>query len=295
MDTILSSPTKTVTIGAGHPFVMIGERLNPSGRKKLGAEMAAGDFSRVERDARLQVAAGAHMLDINAGVPLADEAELLVGAIRAAQSVTDVPLVLDSSVVEALEAALGAYQGRALVNSVTGEDERLDVILPLVKKHGAAVIGMANDDTGISNDPDYRLMVARKILHRALDYGLRPEDVIIDPLALTIAADPQAVQVTLQTMRLIRDELGLNMICGASNISFGLPERAPLNAAYISMAMPFGLTCAITDPTNAVIRQAVLAADVLLGHDEYAAGWIADYRARLKAAAAKPSAPQPAA
>lgn len=290
MDTVLHSLTKTVTIGAGHPFVMIGERLNPSGRKKLGAEMAAGDFSRVHRDALTQVAAGAHMLDLNAGVPLADESELLVSAIRMVQSVTDVPLCLDSSMVEALAAGLEAYQGRALVNSVTGEDERLDVILPLIKRHGAAVIGMANDETGISTDPHYRLMVARKILHRALDYGLQPEDVIIDPLALTIAADPQAVQCTLQTMRLIRAELGLNMICGASNISFGLPERAPLNAAYVAMGISCGLTCAITDPTNAVIRQAVLASDVLMGHDEYASAWIADFRARQKAALAQPAA-----
>ncbi len=286
MNTVLHSQTKTVTIGPDQPFVMIGERINPSGRKKLGAEMAAGDFSRVHKDALTQVAAGAHMLDLNAGVPLAEESELLVQAIRVVQSVTDVPLCLDSSVAEALIAGLAAYQGRALVNSVTGEDERLDLILPLVKQYGAAVIGMANDDTGISTDPQYRLMVARKILHRALDYGLKPEDVIIDPLALTIAADPTAIQVTLETMRLIRAELGLNMICGASNVSFGLPDRAPLNAAYISMGMLCGLTCAITDPTNAVIRQAVLATDVLLGHDEYAAAWIADFRARQKAASA---------
>jgi 5-methyltetrahydrofolate--homocysteine methyltransferase len=285
MDTVLHSQTKTVTIGPDHPFVMIGERLNPSGRKKLGAEMAAGDFSRVHKDALAQVAAGAHMLDVNAGVPLADESALMVQAIRVVQSVTDVPLCLDSSVADALIAGLGAYQGRALVNSVTGEDERLETVLPLVKKYGAAVIGMANDETGISTDPQYRLGVARKILRRALDHGLKPEDVIIDPLALTVAADPQAVQCTLQTMRLIRDELGLNMVCGASNISFGLPDRSPMNAAYLSMGMLCGLTCAITDPTNPVIRQAVLASDVLMGHDEYAAAWIGDFRARQKAAA----------
>ena len=286
METVLHSNTKTVVIGAGLPFVMIGERINPSGRKKLGVEMRAGDLSRVRRDAAAQAAAGAHMLDVNAGVPLADEAELLVSAIRTVGEVTDLPLCLDSSVVEALEAALPAYEGKALVNSVTGEDERLERILPLVKKYGAAVIGMANDETGISNDPEYRLGVARKIWQRAQDFGIAPEDVIIDPLALTIAADPEAVQNTLQTMRLIRDELGLNMICGASNTSFGLPERSPLNAAYLSMAMVCGLTCAITDPTNPVIRQAVLASDVLLGHDQYAATWIADYRRRQAAAVA---------
>ncbi len=286
METELHSKTKTIVIGPGHPFVMIGERINPSGRKKLGAEMAAGDFDRVRRDAVAQVAAGAHMLDVNAGVPIADEAQLMVAAIRAVGEVTDVPLCLDSSVIEALEAGLSAYEGKALVNSVTGEDERLEVMLPLVKKHGAAVIAMANDETGISMDPEYRLGVARKILHRAQDHGIPPENVIVDPLALTVAADPAAVTATLETMRLIHTELGLNMVCGASNISFGLPERAPLNAAYLSMGMLRGLTCAITDPTNAVIRQAVLASDVLLGHDEYAQRYIADYRSRQKAAAA---------
>jgi 5-methyltetrahydrofolate--homocysteine methyltransferase len=265
---------------------MIGERINPSGRKKLGAEMAAGDFERVRRDAAAQVAAGAHMLDVNAGVPIADEAQLMVSAIHAVGEVTDVPLCLDSSVVGALEAGLAAYEGKALVNSVTGEDERLEAMLPLIKRHGAAVIAMANDETGISMDPEYRLGVARKILHRALDHGIPAEDVIVDPLALTVAADPEAVKATLETMRLIQSELGLNMICGASNISFGLPERSPLNAAYLSMGMLRGLTCAITDPTNSVIRQAVLASDVLLGHDAYAAAWIRDYRARQRAAAA---------
>lgn len=283
METVLYSNTQTVIIGPGRPFVMIGERINPSGRKKLGVEMAAGDFDRVRRDAEAQVAAGAHMLDVNAGVPIADEAELLVGAIQAVTEVVDVPLCLDSSVVEALEAGLAVYEGKALVNSVTGEDDRLELILPLVKKYGAAVIGMANDETGIPNDPQYRLAVARKIVERAQAYGIPPEDVIIDPLAMTVAADPQAAVVTLTTMRLIRDELGVNMCCGASNISFGLPDRGPLNAAFLSMAMLSGLTCAITDPTNPTIRQAILANDLLLGHDEYAVEWLASYRAKQKA------------
>ena len=281
METTLHSKSKTIRIGPGLPFVMIGERINPSGRKKLGVEMAAGDFSRVRRDAATQVAAGAHMLDVNAGVPIADEPALLVSAIQTIGEVTDVPLSLDSSVVDALAAGLAAYEGKALVNSVTGEDERLEQVLPLIKKYGAAVIGMANDETGISSEPEYRLGVARKILQRAQDHGIPPEDVLIDPLALTIAADPEAVQVTLRTMRLIRDELGVNMVCGASNTSFGLPDRSPLNAAYLSMGMVCGLTAAITDPTNPVIRQAVLASDVLLGHDSYAMAWIADYRGRL--------------
>ena len=285
METILQSKTQTVVIGPGHPFVMIGERINPSGRKKLGAEMAAGDFSRVTKDAAAQVAAGAQMLDLNAGVPIADEVELLVSAIKAVQAVTDVPLCFDSSVIEALEAALSAYEGKALVNSVTGEDERLERLLPVIKKHGAAVIGMANDETGISNEPEYRLGVARKIVQRAADHGIPASDVIIDPLALTVAADPQAVQITLRTMRMIRDELGVNMSCGASNISFGLPDRSAVNAGFLAMGMLCGLTCSITDPTNPVIRQAVLASDLLLGHDEYATRWIGDFRARKKAAA----------
>lgn len=283
METTLHSKTKTVVIGPGRRFVMIGERINPTGRKKLGAEMAAGDFSRVRRDAEAQVAAGAHILDVNAGVPIADEATLLVSAIRAISEVTDTPLCLDSSVVQALEAGLAAYGGKALVNSVTGEDERLEAILPLIKKHDAAVIGMANDATGISMEPAYRLAVARKIVQRAQDYGIPPEDVIIDPLALTVAADPQAVQITLATIRMVRDELGVNMCCGAGNISFGLPERPPITAAFLAMAMICGLTAAITDPTNPLIRQAVLASDVLFGHDEYAANWIADFRERQKA------------
>jgi 5-methyltetrahydrofolate--homocysteine methyltransferase len=283
METILQSKTKTVVIGPGHPFVMIGERINPSGRKKLGAEMAAGDYARVSRDAAAQVAAGAHMLDVNAGVPIADEAELLVAAIRAVQAVTDVPICIDSSVVEALEAALSVYEGKALVNSITGEDERLERLLPVIKRHGAAVIGMSNDETGISNDPEFRLTIARKIVQRAADHGIPAEDVIIDPLTLTVAADPDAPRNTLQTMRLIRDELGVNMICGASNVSFGLPDRSALNAAYLSMAMQSGLTCAITDPTNPVLRQAILASDVLMGNDQYASNWIADFRARQKA------------
>ncbi len=282
METILRSKTRSVAIGPDRPFVMIGERINPTGRKKLGAEMVAGDFSRVRSDATTQVASGAHMLDVNAGVPGENEPELIVSAIRAIAQVTDVPLCLDSSVPEALQAALAAYEGKALVNSVTGEDERLELILPLVKKHGAAVIGMANDETGISSNPEYRLRIARKIVQRARDFGIPPEDVIIDPLALTIAADPQAVQITLATMRLVREELGNNMVCGAGNTSFGLPERSYLTAAFIAMARVCGLTCAITDATNPVIREIVRAGDVMLGQDEYAASWIARYRERQK-------------
>jgi 5-methyltetrahydrofolate--homocysteine methyltransferase len=287
METTLHSKTKTVVISPEHPFVMIGERINPTGRKKLGAEMAAGDFSRVRRDAETQVAAGAQMLDVNAGFPMGDEPTMLVTAIKTVQDVTDVPLSIDSSVVEALQAALAVYQGKPLVNSVTGEDERLEKILPLIKKYNAAVIGMANDETGISMDPEVRVAIAEKIVRRAQDHGIPPEDVIIDPLALTVAADPTAVRVTLQTMRMIHEHLGVNMVCGAGNISFGLPERPPLTAAYLAMAMTHGLTCAITDATDPTIRTAVRASDVLLGHDEYAVNWISEFRQK-KAAADKP-------
>ncbi len=280
METILQSKTKTVIISPEQPFVMIGERINPTGRKKLGIEMAAGDFSRVRRDAETQVAAGAHILDVNAGVPDADEPALVVQANQTITEVVDVPLCLDSSVAAALEAGLAAYQGKALVNSVTGEDERLEMLLPVIKKYNAAVIGMANDETGISPDPEVRLSVARKIVRRAADHGIPASDVLIDPLTLAIATDSQATKTTLETMRLIQRELGVNMVCGASNVSFGLPDRSPINAAFLSMTMQSGLTSAITDPTNAVIRQAILASDLLLGKDDYAANWIADFRQR---------------
>ncbi len=286
MQTILESRSKTVIIGDDVPFVIIGEKINPSGRKKLGAEMAEGNFERVRNDALAQVNAGAHMLDVNAGYPLGDEPTMLVQAIRTVQSVVDVPLCIDSSVLEALQAALPAYEGKPLVNSVTGEDERLELLLPLIKKYDAAVIGMANDETGISMDPEYRLKIARKIVERAADHGIPKENVVIDPLALTIAADSTAVSVTLETIRLIRTELGVNMTCGDGNTSFGLPNRAPLTAAYLAMAMSHGLTCAITDALNETIRSAVMASDVMLGRDAYAANWIAEFRAKQKATTA---------
>ena len=281
METILHSKTKTVIISPEQPFVMIGERINPTGRKKLGIEMAAGDFSRVRRDAESQVAAGAHLLDVNAGIPDADEPALLVQAIKTITEVVDVPLCLDSSIIAALEAGLAVYQGKALVNSITGDDERLEILLPVIKKYNAAVIGMANDETGISSDPEVRLSVARKIVQRAADHGIAANEVLIDPLTLAIATDSQATKTTLETMRLIQRELGVNMVCGASNVSFGLQDRSPINAAFISMAMQSGLTSAITDPTNAVIRQAILATDLLLGKDNYAMNWIADFRKRI--------------
>jgi len=284
MQTILRSRSREVVISGDRPFVMIGERINPTGRKVLAAEMKAGVMDRVRSDAIAQVEAGAQMLDVNAGVPLVDEPALLVATIKAVSEVTDVPICIDSSVIEALEAALAAYEGKALVNSVTAEDERMDRILPVVKKHGAAVIGMSNDETGITMVPQERVEIARRIIERAKYYGIPAEDVIIDPIAMTVAADPQAGLVTLETMRLIKEQLGNNMICGASNVSFGLPDRHILNAAFFPVAMHAGLTCAITNPLVPEVRKAVQASDLLLGHDEYAMNWITAFRAEQKKA-----------
>jgi 5-methyltetrahydrofolate--homocysteine methyltransferase len=284
MDTVLRSRTRTVTIGAGQPFCIIGERINPTGRKKLAEELRGGDLSTVAVDTRAQVDAGADMLDVNAGIPLVDEAELLASMLQAVQAEADVPICIDSSVIEALEAGLAVYEGKALVNSVTGEDDRLDEILPLVARHGAAVIGLANDETGIPETPQQRLDIARKIVSAAGDHGVGPEDVVIDPLAMTVGADTEAVTTTLRTISLIRDELGVNMCLGASNVSFGLPERHVLNAAFLPMAMAAGLTSAIMS-TAEVCVSAVRAADLLLGHDPWGASWIAAHRARQAAAA----------
>ncbi|HFE66567.1 MAG TPA: methyltetrahydrofolate cobalamin methyltransferase [Chloroflexi bacterium] len=282
MDTIISSKTKTVIIGWERPFTIIGERINPTGRKALAREMAAGNFSRVEADALAQVAAGAHILDVNAGIPMADEPAILAQAIQLVQSVTDVPLCIDSSVVAALERGLEVYEGKALVNSVTGEEERLEAVLPLVKKYGAAVIGISNDESGISHDPDVRFAVAKKIVERAMDYGIPKEDVIIDPLIMPIGAVPQSGQQVLAILRRIHDELGVNSTGGGSNISFGLPGREGINAAFLAMAIGAGLTSAITNPLKPEVKQAVMAADVLMGRDENCMAWIRAHRQPAK-------------
>jgi 5-methyltetrahydrofolate--homocysteine methyltransferase len=274
LHTELSSKTKTVIIGPDRPFTIIGERINPTGRKKLAVEMAAGDYSRVTSDALAQVEAGAHMLDVNAGIPLADEPAILEETIQLVQSITDVPLSIDSSIVEALERGLSAYEGKALVNSVTGEEERLEKVLPLVKKHGAAVIAISNDETGISEDPDVRFSVARKIVERAMDFGIPKEDVLIDPLVMPIGAMRHAGRQVFHILRRVREELGCNTVCGASNVSFGLPNRATLNATFLPMAISAGLTAAITNPLEAEIKQAILAADVMMGNDENCTTWI---------------------
>src|SRR5437868_7513583 len=279
MHTVLESRSKTVTIGHDQPSCVIGERINPTGRKAFSEELRSGDLSRVREDAIAQVEAGADLLDVNAGIPLVDESELLKDMLRVVQEVTDVPICIDSSVIEALEAGLSVYEGKALVNSVTGEDERLEEILPLVAKHGAAVIGLANDETGIPETPQQRLECARRIVEAAADHGIAANDVIIDPLAMTVGADTEAVTTTLKTISLIRDELGVNMSLGASNVSFGLPQRHVLNAAFLPMAMAAGLTSAIMN-TAPVVVEGVRAADLLLGHDPWGASWIAVHRAR---------------
>ncbi len=278
-DTTLSSKSKTIIIGPDRPFTIIGERINPTGRKLLAREMAAGNYDRVRADAVAQVEAGAHMLDVNAGIPLADEPAILAKAITIVQSVTAVPLSIDSSIVEALESGLAAYEGKALVNSVTGEDERLEAVLPLIKKYGAAVIGISNDESGISEDPDVRFAVARKIVERAMDYGIPKEDVLIDPLVMPIGALRYAGRQVFHIVGRCRDELGVNTCCGASNVSFGLPHRPPLNATFLAMAIGAGLTSAITNPIEPEIKQAIMAADVMMGNDENCMVWIAANRA----------------
>lgn len=277
-ETILTTPTKEVKIGPKHPFVIIGERINPTGRKKLAAEMAAGDFSRVRRDAVAQVEAGAQMLDVNAGIPLGDEPAIMAESIRIVQSLVDVPLCIDSSVIAALEAGLAAYQGKPLVNSVTGDDGVLETVLPLIKEYGAAVIGISNDESGISQDPDQRFMIAKKIVDRAVSYGIPREDVIIDPLAMPVSAVRAAGTTLFTIVRRVRDELGVNTVCGASNISFGLPKRSIINATFLAMAYTAGMPCAITNPLEKSTRDTILAANVLMGLDENCNVWISKQR-----------------
>jgi len=283
VDTVLQSRSRTVTIAIDKPFCVIGERINPTGRKAFAQELRDGNLDRVIEDADAQIAMGADMLDVNAGIPLVDEAELLAQMIRLLQDHTDMPLCIDSSVIEALEAGLDAYEGKALVNSVTGEDERLELILPIVAKHGAAVIGLTNDETGIPETAEKRLEIARKIVSVAGDHGIPPQDVVLDPLAMTVGADPQAVRITLDAIEMIRDELGVNMCLGASNVSFGLPERHTLNAAFLAMGSAHGLTSAIMNALSEECVRSVRASDLMLGKDEWGANWISAHRARQTA------------
>jgi len=276
--TLISSATKEVVIGFDQPFVIIGERINPTGRKLLSEEMSKGDFSRVEQDTRAQVAAGAHMLDVNAGIPLADEPKILADTIKLVQSLTDLPLSIDSSIVAALQAGLEVYQGKALLNSVTGEEERLESVLPLVKKYGCAVVAISNDETGISEDPDIRFKVAKKIVDRAKDYGIPSSDIVVDPLVMPIGALNSAGMQVIKLVRRLQEELKVNTTCGASNVSFGLPNRNGINAAFLTMAIASGLTSAITNPLHDSLMQAVMGADVMMGNDPNCVRWIKKYR-----------------
>jgi 5-methyltetrahydrofolate--homocysteine methyltransferase len=277
-DTVISSATREVVIGFERPFVMIGERINPTGRKILAAEMAAGNFSRVESDTHAQIAAGAHMLDVNAGIPLADEPAILAKTIQLVQSITDLPLSIDSSIVAALAAGLAVYKGKPLVNSVTGEEERLESVLPLVKKYGAAVVAISNDETGISEDPDVRFEVAKKIVHRAQDHGIPVSDVVVDPLVMPIGAINQAGVQVMRLLGRLKNELKVNTTCGASNVSFGLPAREGISAVFLSMAIGAGMTSAIMNPMHVEIVKACMGADVMMGHDPDCARWIKRFR-----------------
>ncbi len=277
-DTIISSASKEVVIGFERPFVIIGERINPTGRKILAAEMKEGDYSRVEADARAQIEAGAHLLDINAGIPLADEPKILAEVIQLVQSITDTPLCIDSSIVAALQAGLEVYQGKALVNSVTGEEEQLEQVMPLVKKYGAAVVAISNDETGISQDPDVRFNVAKRIVERAADYGIPACDVVVDPLVMPVGAVNTAGVQALKLIHRLRTELKVNTTCGASNISFGLPNRNGINGAFLSMAIHAGMTSAIANPLHKEIVSATLGADAMMGRDPDCVNWIKRFR-----------------
>jgi len=278
LETVLSSETKEIVISPDRPVCLIGERINPTGRKILAAELAEGNLERVGSDALAQVEAGAAVLDVNAGIPMVDEPALLSEMVELVQSLTDVPLSIDSSVAEALARGLESYRGKALVNSVTGEDERMELVFPLIKKHGAAVIGLAMDEAGIPDSPEKRLQVAKKILQRAQDHGISAEDVIIDPLVLPAAATPDSGRNVLETLRLVRSELGVNTVCGASNVSFGLPDRPKINAAFLAMTVGAGITSVIANPLDSESTAGILAGDLLMGNDENCMNWLTAHR-----------------
>ncbi|WP_436640095.1 methyltetrahydrofolate cobalamin methyltransferase [Microbaculum sp. FT89] len=288
--TVVASATRTIVIGFDQPFCVIGERINPTGRKKLAAEMVDGNFETVQADALAQVAAGATMLDVNAGVtavnPNETEPPLLVRTLEIVQSLVDVPLSIDSSVTAAIEAGLQVAKGRPLVNSVTGEEEKLEAILPLVKKYDVPVVAISNDETGISEDPDVRFEVARKIVQRAADHGIKAEDVVVDPLVMPIGAMGTAGQQVFRLVRRLREELRVNTTCGLSNISFGLPHRHGINAGFIPMVIGAGMTSAIMNPCRPQEMEMVRAANVLNGTDPHCAGWIKTYRDHAPASTA---------
>jgi 5-methyltetrahydrofolate--homocysteine methyltransferase len=284
METRLTLKDRVVIISPDKPFTIIGERINPTRRKKLAETMSQGDFSIVQEDARVQVEAGAHILDVNAGIPGGDEPALLSGAVKAVMEVVDVPLCIDTANPDALKSALEVYPGKALINSTTAEESMMARVFPLAKQYGAAVIGVITDENGVPPTPEARLEVARKLIKRAGDFGIPPEDIVIDCLALTVGADHNAGRITLDSMVLVRKELGVNLNLGASNVSFGLPDRKIMNVAYLSLAIARGLTVAITDPTVPEIQTTLLACDLLMGRDEYAMRWIKAFRKRSQAA-----------
>ena len=275
-----------VVIGDARPFVIIGERINPTGRQKLAEQLKVGNYDTVRADALAQVAAGARVLDLNAGIPGFDEVAMLSKMVTIVNETVDAPICIDSSTPEALEAAVPLAGGKVLINSVTAEQHSMDRLLPLVAEHGTAVIGMANDETGISMDPDARFAAAAKIVENAERHGIARADVIIDPLAMPIGAAPDAGTAMVRTMTRIREELGVNLSCGASNISFGMPARHEIDAAFLTLMIANGMNTAITNPLHRPVKKAILAADLLLGHDEYGAMWIKDHRAELEAASA---------
>lgn len=280
LTTILSSPTKTVEINRSLPTVIIGERINPTGRKQVLEALQKGDFDLIRKDALDQVAAGAAVLDINAGVPGADEPKLIQQLIRTVMDATDVPLCIDTADPEALAAALAVYPGKALVNSCNGEERALKAVLPLVKEHNAAVIALCMDDDGIPETSSDRVRVGSKIIERAAKMGIPLENVVVDPLALTMGADSNAGRVALDTIGLLIREFGVNITMGASNISFGMPDRKYINATFIAMAIHAGMTCPITNPLVPEVNIAILAADLAMGRDEYGMRWIQAFRAR---------------
>jgi 5-methyltetrahydrofolate--homocysteine methyltransferase len=286
-ETILRSHAgRDVVIGDAEPFVVIGERINPTGRTKLAEELKQGNYDTVRDDAIAQVAAGARVLDLNAGIPGFDEVAMLSQMVQIVNDLVDVPISIDSSTPEALEAAVPLAGGKVLINSVTAEQHSLDRLLPLVAAHGAAVIGMANDETEISMDPDKRFAAAARIVENAEKHGIARSDVIIDPLAMPIGAAPEAGTAMIRTIARIRDELGVNLSCGASNISFGMPGRHEIDATFLTIMIANGMNAAITNPLHRPVKKAILAADLLLGHDEYGTAWIRDHRAELEAASA---------
>jgi len=281
--TTVGSAAQNVFISRQLPTAIIGERINPTGRKKLQQELKAGNFDTVKADALAQIEAGAAILDVNAGVPQADESALLVHMVEVLTELSDVPLCIDTANVKALEAALGVYSGKALVNSVNGEEEKLETILPLIKQYDAAVIGLTMDDEGIPKTVEKRIEIAGKIIDRAAKFGIGLEDIVIDPLAMSMGADDQAGKMALDAVEAIFNAFGVNITMGCSNVSFGIPDRELINGAFLAMAIRCGLTCPITNPLLAEVVTSILAADLSMGRDEFATNWIGAYRKRQKA------------